>query len=300
MNFAILLFWLAAGPEGDFPEAIVRWRPVQEEPVFRGVGGNAKAWDRKIRERGWIAFEDGQFHLWFSGYNDDRSKLRMLGHATSPDGLQWARDPANPVFGGSWVEDICVVKQKGTYFLFAEGQGDIAHLLTSTDRLHWTDRGSLDIRTTNGKPLVLGPYGTPTAWFEDGTWFLFYERGDQGVWLATSKDQVVWTNVQDEPVLARGPDAYDREAIAVNQIIKRGDVYYAFYHANAHRPWKDWTTNVARSQDLIHWEKYAGNPIVGDNCSSGILVEGPEGTRLFTMHPEVRVFENPPPAPAGR
>ena len=50
---------------------------------------------------------------------------------------------------------------------------------------------------------------------------------------------------------------------------------------------------MARSKDLIHWEKYAGNPIVGGNCSSGILVDGPGGTRLFTMHPEVRVFENP-------
>ena len=40
------------------------------------------------------------------------------------------------------------------------------------------------------------------------------------------------------------------------------EVYYSFYHANAQRPWTDWTTNVARSRDLVHWEKYPGNPII--------------------------------------
>ncbi len=136
-----------------------------------------------------------------------------------------------------------------------------------------------------------GPYGTPTAWFENGTWYLFYERGDRGVWLATSKDRKVWTNVQDDPVIALGPSAYDQAAVAVNQIVKRDGFYYAFYHANAQRPWKDWTTCVARSRDLVHWEKYPGNPIIGNNCSSAILVRTPQGEdRLYTMHPDVKVF----------
>ena len=144
--------------------------------------------------------------------------------------------------------------------MFAEGRNDIAHLLTSPDGLKWTDRGSLDIRKADGSPISPGPYGTPAAWFEDGTWYLFYERGDRGVWLATSKDRKVWTNVKDDPVIAMGPEPYDQTAVAVNQIVKRDGYYYAFYHANSERPWKDWTTCVARSRDLVHWEKYPGNP----------------------------------------
>ena len=99
-------------------------------------------------------------------------------------------------------------------------------------------------------------------------------------------------------MLAMGPEPYDLHAVALNQIIKRDGVYYAFYHANAHRPWKDWTTNIARSRDLVHWEKYPGNPILRDNCSSAVLVRGPEGDRLYTMHPEVRLFE--PDVPTDR
>jgi sucrose-6-phosphate hydrolase SacC (GH32 family) len=275
----------------EFPRELVAWTPIAENPVFQGAGDNA--WDRKIRERGYILIEDGTYHLWYTGYNDDRSPNKFLGHATSSDGVHWRRDPANPVFAKSWVEDVCVVHRDGAYLIFAEGKDDIAHELTSADGVHWSDLGRLDIHKKDGTPIGAGPYGTPTVWFEDGTWYLFYERGDQGVWLATSKDRRAWTNVQDEPVLARGPEAYDREAVAMNQVVKRDGVYYALYHANAHRPWKDWTTNIARSRDLVHWEKYSGNPIVKSNCSSAILVRTLKGDRLYTMHPEVRVFVSP-------
>jgi hypothetical protein len=293
-RLAWLLLLVPSGPIAaqEFPESLVRWAPAAPTPVFTGAAGDA--WDRKIRERGWILVEDGTYHLWYTGYNDDRSPNHFLGHATSKNGFVWSRDPLTPIHTTSWVEDMCVVRVGRTYVMFAEGKDDIAHLLTSDDRLHWDDQGRLDIRTTDGKPLSPGPYGTPTAWVEDGTWYLFYERGDSGVWLATSKDRRVWTNVKDEPVLAMGPEPYDKHAVALDQIIKRDGVYYAFYHANAHRPWRDWSTCIARSRDLVHWEKYPGNPIIGDNCSSGILVDGPGGPRIYTMHPEVRVFANPP------
>jgi beta-1,2-mannobiose phosphorylase / 1,2-beta-oligomannan phosphorylase len=272
------------------PWALVHWRPIPENPVFNGTGRNT--WDRKIRERGYIlAGKNESFDLWYTGYAGDRPATMSLGHATSPDGIHWTRDPANPIFANSWVEDMCVVHRDGTYFMVAEGKNDIAHLLTSTDGRKWTDQGSLDIRKRDGQPIDPGPYGTPTAWFENGTWYLYYERGDLGVWLAASKDLKVWTNVQDNPVIAMGPEPYDKTAVALNQVVKRDGFFYAFYHANSNRPWKDWTTCVARSSDLVHWEKYPGNPIIQNNCSSAILVRTPQGQdRLYTMHPDVKMF----------
>jgi hypothetical protein len=292
--------WIAtagfqATASDPFPTQITHWRELATSPVFAGAGGDV--WDQRLRERGWILVENGTWHLWYTGYNPERSPLRMLGHATSTDGIHWTRDPDNPVHWTSWVEDMCVVKYRGTYIMFAEGAGDIAHQLVSKDGRRWTDLGRLDIRRADKSSISPGPRGTPTVWVEQGTWYLFYERGDQGVWLATSTDRKVWTNVKDDPVIALGPDAYDRYAVALNQIIKSNGWYYGIYHANAHRPWKDWTTCVARSKDLVHWEKYAGNPIIGNNRSSGIFVdpdgEGPLPMRLYTMHPEVRVYRNP-------
>jgi hypothetical protein len=266
------------------------WAPIPENPVFAGTGRDT--WDRNIRERGYILVDRrGTYHLWYTGYASDHPLTMSLGHAESRDGVHWVRDPHNPIFAGSWVEDMCVVPHDDEYVMFAEGKNDIAHVMTSADGLKWTDHGSLDIRKTDGTKIEPGPYGTPTGWLEDGTWYLFYERGDQGIWLATSKDLKVWTNVKDDPVIAMGPEPYDKTAVALNQVVKRDGFYYAFYHANAHKPWKDWTTCLARSRDLIHWEKYPRNPIIQNNCSSAILVRTPQGEdRLYTMHPDVKMF----------
>jgi hypothetical protein len=129
--------------------------------------------------------------------------------------------------------------------------------------------------------------------FDKGMWNLFYERADAGVWLARSTDRKVWTNVQDEPVIGLGPKAYDRGAVALNQVIKIGNYYYAVLHANEKRPFGPyWTTTMARSEDLIHWNKSTADPIIMNNSSSGQLVPLGDGKwRLYTMHPEVRVYE---------
>lgn len=273
---------------GAFPAELVDFVAYAHNPVFTAAGPGH--WDVKIRERGWILREGRTYHLWYTGYDGTREGLKMLGYATSPDGLSWTRRPDNPIYQDHWVEDMMVVKRGGTYYMFAEGRNDEAHLLASEDRVHWTRQGPLDVRTTNGEPLSAGPYGTPTAWFEGGRWYLFYERRDAGVWLATSEDMKVWTNVQDDPVLVPGPGEYDRQLIALNQIVKHRGRYYAYYHGTGtpESP-RQWTTNVATSTDLVHWKKYPKNPLLGENQSSGILVDDGERFRLYSMHDEVHV-----------
>jgi beta-xylosidase len=186
---------------------------------------------------------------------------------------------------------MMVVRHGDTYYMFAEGLNDRAQLLSSPDGVHWKLLGTLDIRLTEGSPLSPGPFGTPTAWFEDGTWYLFYERRDAAVWLAKSKDLRVWTNVQDDPVLRPGPAHYDERAIALNQIMKYKGRYYAYYHGIGPKTNGNWTTNVASSSDLIHWTKYPQNPLlpVEANKSSGIVVDDGHGLRLYTMHDQVHV-----------
>ncbi|MBI3838527.1 MAG: glycosylase [Planctomycetia bacterium] len=279
----------AQAAAADFPSQLVDFVPGSENPVFAAQG--AGHWDVKIRERGWILREGDTYHQWFTGYDGTREGIRQLGYATSSDGLRWTRYPGNPLVRGHWVEDMMVVKHDGTYYMFAEGLNDYAQLLTSKDRVNWDRQGTLDIRYTNGKPLSPGPFGTPTAWLENGSWNLFYERQDAGVWLARSKDLKIWTNVQDEPVLLPGPGDYDKYMIALNQIIKHQGVYFGYYHGSGSQTApRTWNTNVARSTDLVHWQKYSGNPIVGQNKSSGIVVFDGRQFRLYTMHDQVDVY----------
>lgn len=271
----------------EFPEELVHFVPYKNNPVFAATGG--ATWDNQIRERGWILREDNTWHLWYTGYTNIDS-IKYLGYATSPDGFIWTRYKDNPIYASGWVEDMCVIKSDGTYYMFAEGKGDTAHMLMSTDRIHWTEQGNLNIRRTNGNSISKGPYGTPFVFKENGIWYLFYERDDSGIWLATSKDLKTWTNVQDEPVLNRGPESFDKYAVAMNQVIKYKGFYYGYYHASAFEDWHEWSTNVAVSKDLIHWKKYPNNPIIDNNKSSGILVNDGTQYRLYTMHPEVNVY----------
>jgi beta-1,2-mannobiose phosphorylase / 1,2-beta-oligomannan phosphorylase len=273
----------------DFPSDLVDFAPGSENPVFAAEG--AGHWDVKIRERGWILREGDTYHLWFTGYDGTLEGIKQLGYATSSDGLKWTRYPGNPLVRGHWVEDMMVVKHDDTYYMFAEGLNDQAQLLTSKDRIHWDRVGTLDIRYTNGKPLTPGPFGTPTAWLENSTWHLFYERMDAGVWLATSQDLKIWTNVRDEPVLVPGLGDYDSKMIALNQIVKHGGAYFAYYHGSGSQTApRTWNTNVARSTDLVHWQKYSGNPLVEQNKSSGIAVFDGRQFRLYTMHEQVDVY----------
>ena len=277
----------AAWGQGEFPKEWGKWVAYGHNSVFKAKG---EGWEVKLRERGWILKEANVYRMWYTGYDGTREGKKQVGYALSSDGLHWTRHPENPIFGQLWTEDMMVVKHDGTYYMFAEGEQDIAHLLTSKDGMRWQPAGPLDIRLADGKPIPPGPRGTPAVWVENGTWYLYYERRDAGIWLATSRDLKVWTNVQDKPVIALGPDKYDQHAVAMNQIIKHEGKYYGVYHASdSDQPGRLWTTNLAVSDDLIHWRKHPKNPILGDNKSSGLLIHDGTQFRLYTMHDTVQV-----------
>lgn len=271
----------------DFPKELVTFVPYQSNPIFSGTGEDT--WDKQIRERGYIIKEGNTYHMWYTGYSP-KNIAKFLGYATSEDGIKWTRYNDKPIYSANWVEDMFVVESKGKYYMFAEGRGDLAHMLISSDKIHWEERGILDIRQTNGNPISKGAFGTPTVIIENGIWYLFYEREDRGVWLATSNDQKKWVNVQDQPVLSMGPETYDQFGIAMNHVIKYKGKYYGYYHGTGFKDWHEWSTNVAVSNDLIHWKKYGGNPIVQNNQSSGILVNDGNQFRLYTMHRKVNLY----------
>jgi sucrose-6-phosphate hydrolase SacC (GH32 family) len=273
----------------DFPSEMVKFSPIVQNPVFKGTGKTT--WDKNIRERGFILYDDG-YKMWYTGYNDSISKERYLGLATSKDGIHWKRFSERPIFTKLWTEDMQVVKYHDIYYMFAEGKNDVAHLLMSQDGIAWSAQGDLTILSVNGSPIA-PPYGTPSVWIENDRKYLFYERNDLGIWLATSDDFKTWTNVKDEPVLEMGPGEYDSGAVAANQIVKYKGKYYMFYHGSSNPDWMEptveakWTSNVAMSTDLITWTKYPENPIVEGDHSSNILVFNGEKYILFTTHDQV-------------
>lgn len=271
-----------------FPLELTKFRPHPRNPVFTAAGEGT--WEVKIRERGFILREGDLWRLWYTGYDGTRGHPVHLGYATSRDGIEWVRHPGNPLLAEQWIEDVCVVHEGDQWYLFAEGQNDVPHWFTSPDGVTWTRQGGLDVRLADGTPVPPGPLGTPTVIRTAAGWNLLYERQDAGIWLARSPDLRVWTNVRDEPVLARGPEPYDTQMLGLNQVIEHAGRFYAIYHGTRtpERP-RLWTTNLAVSRDLVTWKKYPGNPLFSEaeNKSSGIWVHDGRQFRLYTTHEKI-------------
>jgi len=278
----------------DVPATFRDFHAIEPAVLFTGVPGQ---WDSKIRERGWILREGDVWKMWYTGYNPDEQPLRMkLGYATSSDGIHWDRHSGNPLIDEFWVEDIMVVRHDDGYLMFAEGAEDQAQLLESPDGIAWKRVGPLDVRLMNGQPIPPGPFGTPTVVLKDGVWHLFYERRDAGIWLATSTDRQVWTNVSEDPVIVPGPAPFDRLMIAMNQIIQVQGKYVAVLHGTGtpEKP-REWCTYLAVSHDLRTWTKAESTlRPVAENKSSGLLIpDGPNRWRLYTMHEKVSLHVSP-------
>jgi hypothetical protein len=279
-----ILIGLSGCSEGaQIPAALTSFVPYEQNPVLSPRPGR---WDAQFRERGWVLKDGGIYHLWYTGAERGGSCPGALGYATSSDGLSWVRQSESPVYMETWIEDATVVKQGGIFYMFAEGVEDQAQLLTSQDGAHWDRVGTLDIRREDGSRLSRGPFGTPAVLYKEGIWYLFYERLDDGIWLATSRDLKTFTNVSDQPVLGLGPGPYDEIRVSMNQVFEYAGRYYAYYNGQGRS--SRWTTNIAVSDDLVHWAKYAGNPL-SDQVISIAVADGPK-VRLYVMSPEVQVY----------
>lgn len=307
---------LPPAPEPEFPpklaQALHQMQPLSQTPVFSGA---ADRWDAVIRERGWIMFDDGQYKMCYTGYDGQRNSIKRLGMATSTDGVSWKRLSPEPLLPNHWIEDMMVVRHRGIYWMFAEGQDDIAQGYRSDDGLKWQPMGALDIRQVDGQPIAPGPRGTPTVLIHGDDWYLFYERRDAGIWLAKAQPSSgndsaevnsaevaaprqslpVWQNVQDEPIIGLRDRDYDQTMIALNQIVPVATGYLAMFHSSsdAQAP-RNWVCSAAYSPDLLHWVKL-DQPLtkVEQNQSSGLLVESPAGWRFYTTHGQVHVYKLP-------
>ncbi len=75
---------------------------------------------------------------------------------------------------------------------------DVAHLLISDDGITGRSRETLLYLQLKGIQSV-APMEHLLYYIDKGKWYLFYERNDEAIWLATSVDLITWINIQDEP-----------------------------------------------------------------------------------------------------
>ena len=267
--------------------ALVKFTPSTNNPIL--TPGPKGSWDENIRERGWVMYENGMYHMWYGGWRGEylhsEAKLVKLGYAYSTDGINWTKYAGNPIYTETWVEDMTVIKDGNTYFMYAEdeksedGNGTTIDLYTSTDRINWTRQRT--VLAPDGSGWEKGDVGTPTVWKEGSAWFMLYEGLVDGiaghVGLATSSDGMNWTRYLNNPVLAN--PIHPSLDIAIDSIIKINGVYHAYghYDTGGYR----WVGGLFTSTNLTEWNMYSGNPIAGN---SPVIVDvGDNKYRLYAV-----------------
>ena len=228
--------------------------------------------------------------------------LHRIGVATSTDLHQWSKSPQNPVLGPPLKGDTVAFFDLSPSYRHAtlQGGGGLVQLPNGHYGLTFNVGGDhqwLGIwlaespsllgqfrKAQKGRVLTLGGaedfdgehihlHGAIKR--PDGSYAILYTGfnakypkgrvGDRGG-LATSSDMVHWTKYPGNPIFAMGETgSWDDYHVRPNTVARVGDWYYMFYEgAHPDNRWSFWPDQVgmARSKDLIHWERYPYNPIL--------------------------------------
>jgi hypothetical protein len=147
--------------------------------------GKRGSWDSRLVGRPSVLHEKGRFHLWYDGQptKEDRAAVRLdgaraVGYATSPDGVQWKRHPANPVLQGG-IGAVDVTRVPDGYILLYEGHAGTG-LATSRDGIAWKDRG-LAARLSGTDADRFGQV-TPHLVRADNGWQVFLGAASRKTW----------------------------------------------------------------------------------------------------------------------
>ncbi|GAB3970949.1 hypothetical protein GCM10028806_19950 [Spirosoma terrae] len=197
---------------------------------------------------------DGRVHLFYQTYGNGRKDA--ICHAVSSDGIQFTRNPTNPIFRPAISDWSCgraidaeVFPFKDQYFLYFATRDTsykiqqlgiaVAPLTTSFNREDWKQVA------TNGP--ILKPelpwegecIEAPSIIERNGTLYMFYagayNNWPQQVGVATSQDGVHWTRLQNDPFLRNGsPDSWNASESGHPHIFsdKSGKTYLFFQGNN--------------------------------------------------------------------
>jgi PKD repeat protein len=196
--------------------------------------------------------------MWYGG--NDNTSICQIGHATSPDGIQWTRqapalaaDDGSQAWEGRCIDNPRVVFDGTTYRMWYLGgpfsvsgwRGWSIGLATSTDKVHWT-------RYPGNPVLKLDQPDNPTGLLP--SYVLFDElRGlfemflgfthDGTSWTAaaigyaTSADGIEWCAYDGNPVFSQEGATWDFGFIGQPSVLFDGSEYSMWYLGGPGTTW---------------------------------------------------------------
>ena len=269
--------------------------PILPSHAPQGAWDQNQAFPATIRK-----FED-TYYLYYTGVDNADPKLEgggigRIGVATSNDGYYFEKYEKNPVFDRVVPDSDSSLKLQGMASVKLP-DGKYALTYTVWNGKRW---GALEYAVGSSplgpfhlglnNPMIVTSNGPDfdeshvhlhnIVREDDGSYVMLYTGfgrmlgywGDRGG-FATSKDFTMWTKYAGNPVFPLGENgAWDDNHVRPKGFIKYGNYYYMFYegahYAEHVELWFD-QVGMARSKDLIHWERYPYNPIIPIDAGGG-------------------------------
>jgi Beta-xylosidase len=275
--------WDAFGP--DWRENCRRWRRFSGNPALPPSGDTWKrVWTANPDFR-WRA-DDNTLLVYYRGHGTlagspagertcDRLAVARVD-ALGPDGLRITDlNGGLPVvdvgpegaFDAAEALDPSAAEFAGRVLLFYSALGPGEHgvgLAVSTD-------GTAGERFAKHGPVLTGR--APSALAQGDRVYLLYqdwlpghaaERQQWCFYLAVSEDGLTFSPVQDAPILTGTPGDWDAYSVVTGRLLAGADGWtYLLYGGSAYLSDEPEHFGLARSRDLVNWEKHPGNPIFG-------------------------------------
>lgn len=264
----------------DYRKNCLAWRHSEKNPVIPATG---KGWTKV-----WTANPDflnykGKQLLFYRGHgtltdsdkdNHDRIGLAEVAdtsaHAIALRPLNNNRPIINNgepgAFDAYHALDPASVIFKDEIFVYysAIGPGpDSVGMARSRDGVTFTKHGKI----MDGR--------APDLIVKDGRLYMTYQvkREKKGsdsanaagyeLFLAVSDDGIRFERVVPEPILRPDPGKWDNQCISTGRLFTQGNYHYLLYGSSFQLEDQPDYFGLARSKDLVNWERHSGNPIFG-------------------------------------
>lgn len=211
----------------------VNWTKYEGNPVM--LAGEEGSWDEGFLWGPEVLFIDNEFHIWYTGHKKDTptNSNQKIGHATSPDGINWARDTNNPVIDvgpdGSW-DDVVVWMGSALYdgseyhIWYAGWDGTDDNVITghanSPDGTTWT-------KDPKNPVLTAGSWDSPRCYpgamlFDGVQYHCWYNGGESGahkIGYATSENGSVWEKYDSEVMVGGMAGEWDANSVTARTVM---------------------------------------------------------------------------------
>jgi len=250
-----------------------RWAIYPHNPVLQP--GAKGAWDAGALGSMTVLKVGSVCHMYYEAWgareNSSADYLTLqIGHATSPDGLHWTKDPANPVLpkgaAGEWDHDGTwdpfVLCEDGVFKMWYGG-GESTHCdwgyAVSTDGVHFTKKGRLSHLGNVEDDHVVHDKAA-------GRYYMYYwdrKHEPAGLFRAQSPTETDFDFARAESVGIAG--LVKPAMCKFTHVIQDGGQWRMFFGEFVRPGCKGCHTGLATSPDGVHWTAGNQNLLVGQD-----------------------------------